>query len=75
MTYKTADEVFEERNERIRKESKDKFIKEFNKSLEPIIRKIKIFKFLFKVFGFLFLTILILGSIWLIKLLIVSLFF
>jgi len=74
MTIKTADEILNERNLRIRKENKDKFIKEFNESLKPVIRKIKIFKFLFKLFGILFLIILIFGYIYLIKLIFTGLF-
>jgi len=75
MTIKTADEVFKEIRERKRQESKDRFIKEINESLKPVIKKIKIFKFLVKLFGILFLILLILGGIWLIKLLITNLFF
>lgn len=70
-----ADDVSRDANERRRLEAKNRFIKEMNETFKPIIKKIKIFKFLFKFFGILFLIILILGSIWILKTLIVSLFF
>lgn len=67
MTIKYAEDVLNDANERRRLEAKNRFIKEFNESFKLVIRKIKIFKFLFKLFGILFLIILILGSVYLIK--------
>lgn len=74
MTIKYADDVLRERRERQRKESKKIFVENmnnsFDKSFPSVRRKIKIFKFLIKFFGLLFLIILTLLSIFLIKLLV-----
>ncbi len=79
MTIKYIDDVLNERAERKRKEFEEKFskgIKEgFDKMFPGVRRKFKIAKFLFKLFGLLFLIVLVLGLVWLIKLLITNLFF
>lgn len=78
MTYKTADDVLRERNERKRKEFEERFVEDmkndFDRLFPKVRKKIKIAKFLFKLLGLLFLIVLILGLVWLIKLLITNLF-
>ncbi len=82
MTFKTIDEIEAERDERERK----KFKKDVKEDIQDIFggifgntkkikRKISIIKWLGILFLFFLLVILVLGSIWLLRELITSLFF